>query len=200
MNSEKDSSRLSNLIAHLKNIKDVRRSEINNTNIGLDGNIFKGTESARKLPVNDEDFSLPQDDHIAAYDRSRLVKEWNRNEVTHKLLAKLYRGFIYGLPRRISPVVLYFLVMFYSVQFLRLRYGCVEPGSKSDSIREKMMIDDFEKEPKPKIDSNDDENVGNTGDKKCYGPDPFEFGGCGYTKIVSKNLRQGRFRADSACH
>ena len=144
MNSEKDSSKLNKLIVHLNNIKDVRKSEINNTNIGLKGNTFKGTESAKKLPVNDEDFSLPQDDHIAEYDKSRLVKEWNRNEVKVKLLAKLYQAITYGLPRRIGPVLLYFLIMFYVVQFLRLRYGCVKSVSKSDDDKCSKRPDPFE--------------------------------------------------------
>ena len=133
MSSGKDSSTLSVFIGHLNNLKEVRRSNVNNTNIGFKTNLFKGSESAKKLPANEEDFSLPEDDHIAVYDRSRLVKEWNRNEVKDKLLAKLYRAFTYGLPRRIGPVLFYFLIMFYAVQYLRLRYGCVESGYKPDS-------------------------------------------------------------------
>ena len=175
MNSEKDSSKLSVFVGHLNNLKEVRRSDVNNTNIGLKTNLFKGSESAKKLPVNEEDFSLPEDDHIAVYDRNRLVKEWNRNEVKDKLLAKFYRAFTYGLPRRIGPVLLYFLIMFYAVQYLRLRYGCVESGYKPD-FKDPELKSNL-KNPKFDVNSDDDdlERDGSSIKKKCYGPDPFEF-------------------------
>ena len=176
----KDATRLKKVTSDINNLKEVRKSNVHNTNFGLNAKLFKGAESLENLPAAEEDFRLPIDDHIAIYDVGRLVKEWNRNEVPHRMLAKLYNAFMYGLPRRIGPVLIYFLIIFYSFQYLRLSYGCVPSGYKSE---EKDASDDFgNRNPGipgtihgihgiPSIVEKDDDEI----EKKCNGPDPFKF-------------------------
>ena len=128
--------------------------------------VFKGAESIKNLPATEEDFRLPIDDHIAVYDVGRLVKEWNRNEVPHRMLCKLYYAFMYGLPRRVGPVVIYFLTMFYSFQYLRLRFGCVPSGYKYEEKDDSADCGNH-----TYIEEKDDDEI----EQKCNGPDPFKF-------------------------
>ena len=111
---------------------------------------FTGSEDVKYFPVRTTDFKLPTKDHVAKYNCDLITQDWNENQTTQRLLTKIYRTFVFGLPGRIGPIILEFLVLFYIFNYLRIVHGCVPSQFKSDS----------------KIRNNSTE---------CYGPDPFEF-------------------------
>ena len=62
-------------------------------------NEFDGTEKVEHSVVQNKDFIIPLEDHVANYNPEILTKDWNINKTAQTLLTKIYRAFMYGLPR-----------------------------------------------------------------------------------------------------
>ena len=93
---------------------------------------------------------------MAKYNCDLITYEWNENQTTQRLLSKIYRSFVFGLPGRIGPVILEFLVLFYIFNYLRIVHGCVPSRFYSKS---------------PFVSDSSLRNASAT----CQGPDPFQF-------------------------
>lgn len=117
---------------------------------------FIGSEDVKYFPVKATDFKLPIKDHVAKYNCDLISYEWNENHTTQRLLTKIYRAFVFGLPGRIGPIIFEFLVLFYIFNYLRLVHGCVPSRfySKSPFVSDASL-----------------RNASAT----CQGPDPFQF-------------------------
>ena len=116
---------------------------------------FNGSENVKYFPSAATDFNLPVEDHVAKYNCDLLSLDWNENHTTQRLLTKIYRTFVHGLPGRLYPIIVEFLVLFYIFNYFRLQYGCV-PTKFDASFRNETV-------------RNNDETT------YCHGPDPFEF-------------------------
>ena len=86
---------------------------------------FNGSENVKYFPAKSTDFKLPVEDHVAKYNCDLLSLDWNEHHTTQRMLTKIYRTFVHGLPGRLCPIILEFLVVFYIFNYLRIQYGCV---------------------------------------------------------------------------
>ena len=91
---------------------------------------FNGNESVKHSRVRNEDFILPLQDHVANYDPEILTKDWNDNKTSQHLRNKIYKAFMYGVPRRTSPIILVYLLLFYTFSIVLLTHVCVSDSDK----------------------------------------------------------------------
>ena len=120
---------------------------------------FDGSETVKWLHVNETDFSLPIANHVARFDTELLSNYWNENYTVKKLSAKIFYTVVLGLPGRLYHIIVFYLVLFYAFNYLRINLGCVP-----SHLVPPNKLPDHLKEIPPR---NDNES--------CLGPDVFDF-------------------------
>ena len=94
-----------------------------------------GENRVRREKLQDVDFTLPKDQHVAAYDPLIAAKYWNMTNRHHYLFRAVMSSFKNGICVNLLPVTILYLAIYYLVNILVVdNLLCTEPSKTSSRI------------------------------------------------------------------
>ena len=86
---------------------------------------ISGNERVKHTKLCEDDFNLPEETHIADYNKESLAKYWNSKiRHRHKIAKQIYSSFRHGLLHRSIPILVVFLLGYYTFHIGVMTYIC----------------------------------------------------------------------------
>ena len=93
-------------------------------------------EKVKRSQLSGQDFALPQETHIARYDKEVVAKYWNHINAPETVFKEIISNFINGRWTKTAPIIVIYLVAYYLLNiFIVVPLLCTEASTESTTVR-----------------------------------------------------------------